>query len=176
MPLPDGELDLLLADVELSLSAYGRDRIAAVWPRGADLLARIVAGRRTAPALGDSSRGPSALALAARLADRLADRLGEPVTAAWRVLTGQSTGGPEVVYRTEWDTLLLSVRGGLWVRVAPFDARGDGSAAGAGQPPGPLRLRLRTGEAVYVPRGFMCEMSDVRKPALLLELSLPGTG
>ncbi|MCX4970695.1 hypothetical protein OHA98_39275 [Streptomyces sp. NBC_00654] len=176
MPLPDGELDLLLADVELSLSAHGRDRIAVVWPRGADLLARIVAGRRTAPALADSNRGPSARAVAARLADRLADRLGEPVTAAWRMLTGQAPGGPEVVYRTEWDTLLLSVRGALWVRVAPFDAGGDDSTAAAGRRPGPLRLRLRTGEAVYVPRGFMCEMSEVRKPTLLLELSLPGTG
>ncbi|MFG2225124.1 hypothetical protein [Streptomyces sp. NPDC048644] len=176
MPLPDGQLDLLLLDVELSLAAYGRDQLVVVWPRGADLLARSVTDRPAGSPVPDSGRGPPARALAARLSARFADRLGEPVTVAWRTLAGQPPDGrPEVAYRTEWDTLLLTVRGALRLSASPFDAGGRGSTPLARARPGPLSVRLRTGGAVYAPRGFMCEMSEASAPTLLLELSLPGT-
>ncbi|KUN16134.1 hypothetical protein AQJ11_40700 [Streptomyces corchorusii] len=178
MALPDGQLDLFLSDVELSLSAYGRDQVVVVWPRGADLLVSSLAHAAAGTPVAGSGRRPPEPALATRLAERFAVRLGAPVTAAWRALAGQPGGGrtPEVVYRTEWDTLLLTVRGALQLGVGPFDVDVHIRLPAGRERTGPLSLRLRTGEAVYAPRGFMCEMSAAAAPTLLLELTLTGTG
>lgn len=169
MPLPDGQLDPFLSDVELSLSTYGRDQLVVIWPRGADRLARSVADSLAA----DSGRSPPAGVVAARLADRLGDRLGEPVTAAWRTCLGQlSSNRHEVIYRTEWNTLLLPVRGALRLRASPFDADRYWPAFFARERTSSLNLRLRMGEAVYVPRGFICELSETAASTMLLELAL----
>ncbi|GHI09718.1 hypothetical protein AQI88_16615 [Streptomyces cellostaticus] len=167
MPLSAEDFEAFLSDVVLCLSIQHRGRVVVVWPRGADAVVETLSDHYERQSAADAGDGSPP----GRLAARLKELLGEAVTVTCRALSARGSGSdPELIYRTESDTLLLTIRGGFRLRVSPFDA------AHEPEPLGPLTLRLRAGEVIYTPRGFICEFSEARARCLLLELSLGAQG
>ncbi|MFJ3306313.1 hypothetical protein ACIPSA_24980 [Streptomyces sp. NPDC086549] len=156
-------LDLFVRDLALCLSVH-RDRgPALVWPDGADAVLSEDGGVRR----GRADPGPEREGVAAgtaRLTSGLGDLLGCRVGSSYLTLpTGaRSTGDTAAT-----DLVLLPVRGSCDGRVEP-------------SPPGQTRavldraleLRLRVGEALYVPSGFGYELNEAHSPCTLLVLAL----
>ncbi|MER7839438.1 hypothetical protein ABTY98_27040 [Streptomyces sp. NPDC096040] len=136
------ELERFVRDVALCLSVH-RDRSPAlVWPDGVDaVVAR--AGR---------------------------DEADELTSALGRVLGGEvgssfvelPLGGRSAASVAETDLVLVPVRGSCGGRV---EASPPGQGGAVLQHA--LELRLRVGEALYVPRGFVYTLNDVHTPCTL---------
>ncbi|MEW2045155.1 hypothetical protein OHS71_02850 [Streptomyces sp. NBC_00377] len=161
--------ELFVRDLALCLSVH-RDRgPALVWPDGVDAVLSEGDGvrrGRTAPPPepGPDSEPDGVAAGTARLTSGLGELLGCRVGSSYVTLhTGaQSTGNTAAT-----DLVLLPVRGSCGGRVEP-------------PPPGQTRavldraleLRLRVGEALYVPSGFGYALNGAHSPCTLLVLAL----
>ncbi|MFF3941849.1 hypothetical protein [Streptomyces phaeofaciens] len=139
-------LDHFVRDLALCLSVH-RDRSPAlVWPDGIDA---VVAEAGTEMP---------------ELTTALGALLGSEVTSSSVALEvgGHSEGNPA---RT--DLVLLPVKGSCGGRVEPSPpGRGPAVLEHA------LELRLRVGEALYVPRGFVYTLDSVHTPCTLQVLAL----
>ncbi|KUN76444.1 hypothetical protein [Streptomyces griseoruber] len=159
-------LELFVRDLALCLSVH-RDRgPALVWPDGVDAV--LVDGDPTEdghPRRGRADPEPAGVAagtdaLTSGLGELLACRVGSSYLT---LDPGTQSGGNTAAT----DLVLLPVRGSCGGRVEPA-------------PPGraravldrPLELRLRVGEALYVPSGFGYELNEAHSPCTLLVLAL----
>ncbi|WP_460072516.1 hypothetical protein [Streptomyces sp. YKOK-I1] len=163
-------LELFVRDLALCLSVH-RDRgPALVWPDGVDAVLvdavpmgdsgprRDRADPEREPDPGGGTAGTAALT--SGLGELLACRVGSSYLT---LDPGAHSGGNTAAT----DLVLLPVRGSCGGRVEPA-------------PPGraravldrPLELRLRVGEALYVPSGFGYELNEAHSPCTLLVLAL----
>ncbi|MER5198116.1 hypothetical protein ACWD3J_32285 [Streptomyces sp. NPDC002755] len=171
-------LELFVRDLALCLSVH-RDRgPALVWPDGVDAVLAGDDGVRRGRADPESGPGPEpdpdpepgpdgVAAGTTQLTSGLGELLGCRVGSTYLTLpTGaQSTGNTAAT-----DLVLLPVRGSCGGRVEP-------------SPPGQARavldraleLRLRVGEALYVPSGFGYALNGAHSPCTLLVLALHPT-
>ncbi|NBM18193.1 hypothetical protein [Streptomyces sp. GC420] len=142
----ESDLDRFVRDLTLCLSVH-RDRSPAlVWPDGIDA---VVAARHT--------DGPELTAALGAL-------LGSEVTSSFITLavgarSGRKTAGTDLV--------LLPVQGSCGGRVEP-SAPGQGPAVLEKA----LELRLRVGEALYVPTGLVYSLDAVHTPCTLQVLAV----
>ncbi|MEU1518471.1 hypothetical protein ABZ490_41085 [Streptomyces sp. NPDC005811] len=145
-------LELFVRDLALCLSVH-RDRgPALVWPDGVDAV--LVDAEPTHGVAAGTA------ALTSGLGELLACRVGSSFLT---LEPGAHSGGNTAAT----DLVLLPVRGSCGGRVEPA-------------PPGraravldrPLELRLRVGEALYVPSGFGYELNEAHSPCTLLVLAL----
>ncbi|MFJ8005313.1 hypothetical protein [Streptomyces fagopyri] len=114
---------------------------------------------------------PPALRTASEMAQEVARRLGtvlgEPVGAhVWHLAVGYET--PET--RPGRDMVLLPVRGGCECRGRPVPQQDGGAVFGT-----PVRLRLRLGEALYLPAHFCYTLAEVHAPCIVIQLVFSGT-
>ncbi|MEV5433780.1 hypothetical protein [Streptomyces sp. NPDC052701] len=162
-------LDVFARDLALCLSVH-RDRgPALVWPDGLEALvpespvadfAQVSAG--IAPVTPPPA--PPGPARAGELAEELGRLLGCEARGSFVLLPA---GAERAGTRAATDLVLLPVRGGCDCRVE-LQPRGADSAA-LGQD---LNLRLRTGEALYVPGGLTYALGGVYAPCVLQVISL----
>ncbi|MFB7333686.1 hypothetical protein ACFC00_18815 [Streptomyces adustus] len=139
-------LDRFVRDLALCLSVH-RDRSPAlVWPDGIDA---VVAG-------ADAELPGLTTALGALL--------GSEVTSSSVALP---VGGRSERNTADTDLVLLPVKGSCGGRVEPVSP-GQGRAVLEHV----LELRLRVGEALYVPRGFVYTLDFVHTPCTLQVLAL----
>ncbi|MDR6979079.1 hypothetical protein J2X68_005813 [Streptomyces sp. 3330] len=157
-------VELFVRDLALCLSVH-RDRgPALVWPDGVDA---VLAGDGTVRGRADPDPDPEPHGVAhgtAELTSGLGALLGCRVQSSYLTLPAgaQSTGNTAAT-----DLVLLPVRGSCAGRVEP-------------SPPGQARavldralaLRLRVGEALYVPSGFGYALNGAHSPCTLLVLAL----
>ncbi|MFJ9025262.1 hypothetical protein ACIRPU_35630 [Streptomyces sp. NPDC102259] len=158
-------LELFVRDLALCLSVH-RDRgPALVWPDGVDAVLSGDDGVRRGRADPEPEAEPVGVAAGTtELTSGLGELLGCRVGSSYLTLpTGaQSTGNTAAT-----DLVLLPVRGSCGGRVEP-------------SPPGraravldrALELRLRVGEALYVPSGFGYALNGAHSPCTLLVLAL----
>lgn len=143
-------LDLFVRDVALCLSV-NRDRTPAlVWPEGMDAV--VAATEPEAP--------PEVGSATTELTTRLGALLGCTVVSSSVAL---ALGARHTGTTTETDLVLLPVRGSCGGRVEPTRPR---------RPDHTLDLRLRVGEALYLPRGYTYTLNDVHTPCTLQLLTL----
>ncbi|MCX4918666.1 MULTISPECIES: hypothetical protein [unclassified Streptomyces] len=155
-------LDLFVRDVALCLSV-NRDRTPAlVWPEGIEA---VVAAAREAPPLGTPPPSPEVPYQAAELTERLGALLGCTVVSSSVAL---ARGARHTGTTTETDLVLLPVHGSCGGRVEPTHPPHPSSP----RPPHTLDLRLRVGEALYLPRGYTYTLNDVHTPCTLQLLGL----
>ncbi|MEU9447539.1 hypothetical protein [Streptomyces sp. NPDC048277] len=142
----EADLGHFVRDLALCLSVH-RDRSPAlVWPDGIDA---VVAGAgRELP----------------ELTSALGALLGSEVTSSFVELP---VGGSSDGNTAETDLMLLPVKGSCGGRVEP-SVPGLGSAVLEHA----LELRLRVGEVLYVPRGFVYTLDAVHTPCTLQVLAL----
>ncbi|MFI7501490.1 hypothetical protein ACIBVL_23895 [Streptomyces sp. NPDC049687] len=139
-------LSRFVEDLALCLAVH-RDRSpAVVWPEGIDA---TVAGRG-----GELSELPTSLGAL----------LGAEVTSSVLVLP---VGGRSDADTTEGDLVLLPLKGSCGSRVTP-SVPGQGSTV----PEHTLELRLRVGEALYVPQSYAYTLNAVHIPCTLQILTL----
>lgn len=154
-------LDLFVRDVALCLSV-NRDRTPAlVWPEGIEA---VVAAAREAPPLGMPPSSPEVPPEATELTARLGILLGCTVVSSSVAL---ALGARHTGTTTETDLVLLPVHGSCGGRVEPTRPQHP-----AAHPQHTLELRLRVGEALYLPRGYTYTLNDVHTPCTLQILAL----
>ncbi|WP_416981260.1 hypothetical protein [Streptomyces sp. T028] len=156
-------LELLVRDLALCLSVH-RDRgPAMVWPDGVDAVLSGDGGVRRGRE-GPRREPDGVAAGTAKLTSSLGELLGCRVGSSYLTLpTGTRNAGNTAAT----DLVFLPVRGSCGGRVEPA-------------PPGraravldrPLELRLRVGEALYVPYGLGYELNQAHAPCTLLVLAL----
>lgn len=160
------QLGLFVRDLALCLSVH-RDRSPAlVWPDGVDAVLAGVCGvprQRTDPG-PDKARPDAAATGLGELTAALGSQLGCEVGGSFVVLP---TGGQSTGTTSGTDLVLLPVRGSCGGRVERSPS-GEGTAVLDRA----LELRLRVGEALYVPRGFHYTLNEARSPCTLLVLAL----
>jgi hypothetical protein len=166
----EADLDLFVRDLALCLSVH-RDRSPAlVWPDGIDAVTAAVRGepaRSTEPG-PDGMEGPDGpevvVSETLELTTALGDLLGCEVVSSFIVLP---KGAQRADNAAKTDLVLVPVRGSCGGRVEPFSP-----AHGRTVLDHALELRLRVGEALYVPRGFLYTLNDVHTPCTLQVLAL----
>ncbi|MEU1179842.1 hypothetical protein ABZ464_19725 [Streptomyces sp. NPDC005820] len=157
------DLERFVRDLALCLSVHHDRGPALVWPDGVDtVLAEDGGLRRGRADPGPEPDGVAAgtAALTFSLGALLSCRVGSSYLA---LDPGAQSGGNTAAT----DLVLLPVRGSCDGRVEPA-------------PPGraravldrPLELRLRVGEALYVPSGFDYALNEAHSPCTLLVLAL----
>ncbi|CAL9655673.1 hypothetical protein [Streptomyces sp. Tu 3180] len=160
-------LDVFARDLALCLSVH-RDRgPALVWPDGLEALAaepsladfaQVIAGTATA------TTPPMPPGCPGGVAEELGRLLGCEVRRSLVLLLA---GEERPDNRAATDLVLLPVQGGCDCRVE-LEPRGADPAAS----PRDLNLRLRVGEALYVPGGLTYALGGVHAPCLLQVISL----
>ncbi|MFH8803875.1 hypothetical protein ACH4F6_30480 [Streptomyces sp. NPDC017936] len=164
-------LERFARDLAMCLSVH-RDRgPALVWPDGLEALVAESSVAGFAQATAGAGPGsppvmPSGPARAEELAGEVGRLLGCEVRSSLLLLPA---GAERPGHEAATDLVLLSVRGGCDCRVE-LRPRGAGCAA-RGQDPA-LNLRLRVGEALYVPGGLTYALGGVRAPCILQVISL----
>ncbi|MEU8792454.1 hypothetical protein [Streptomyces sp. NPDC048643] len=154
-------LDLFVRDVALCLSV-NRDRTPAlVWPEGIEA---VVAAAGEAPPLDMPSTSPEVPPGETDLTNRLGMLLGCTVVSTSVAL---ALGARHTGTTTETDLVLLPVHGSCGGRVEPTRP-----AHPSPRPQHTLDLRLRVGEALYLPRGYTYTLNDVHTPCTLQILAL----
>ncbi|OIJ62751.1 hypothetical protein [Streptomyces mangrovisoli] len=153
-------LDLFVRDLALCLSVH-RDRSPAlVWPDGVDT---VLAGMRGVPRQRADAELPGVAAGTADLTTGLGELLGCRVGSRYVTLPT----GAEGPATAATDLVVLPVLGGCAGRVDPAPpGRARAALTRA------LEVRLRVGEALYVPRGFGYTLAGTRSPCTLLVLAL----
>ncbi|MGW2640685.1 hypothetical protein [Streptomyces sp. NPDC001348] len=162
-------LEVFARDLALCLSV-NRDRgPALVWPDGVEALVAESSVADLAQAAAGTVQGtpppaPSGLARAAELSAELGRLLNCEVRSSLVLLpTGEVRTGD----RAATDLVLLPVRGGCDCRVRLEPRAPEPTAAEQ-----VLNLRLRVGEALYVPAGLGYSLGGVHAPCVLQVLSL----
>jgi hypothetical protein len=159
------DLERFVRDLALCLSVHRDKSPALVWPDGIDaVVARTVRprGRRHAdagPAGPDADRDE-----ADELTSALGKMLGSEVTGWFVELPLGARRGGNVA---ETDLVLMPVHGSCGGRVEASAPGADGAVLEHA-----LELRLRVGEALYVPRGFVYTLYDVHTPCTLQVLAV----
>ncbi|MFD8263138.1 hypothetical protein ACFV19_30475 [Streptomyces griseoluteus] len=164
-------LERFARDLAMCLSVH-RDRgPALVWPDGLEALVTESSVARMEQATawtgpGSPSVMPSGPARAEELAGEVGRLLGCEVRSSLLLLpAGEERSDNEAAT----DRVLLPVRGACDCRVE-LDPRGADRAP-CGQAPA-LNLRLRVGEALYVPGGLTYALGGVHAPCILHVISL----
>jgi hypothetical protein len=157
-------------DIDLCVSTHRGATPALVWPAHGDrvLEALVVPPAALSLAEGAAFAGASverreAGDETAALTSRLGSRLGADVIAFYLAL-GQGALTDDV--SSDAETLLLTFSGGCACSVALRSEEDGGSTAG-------LHLRLRLGEALYIPARRAFRVAGVHASCLLLELRFP---
>ncbi|MFF9203827.1 hypothetical protein ACF1AE_18730 [Streptomyces sp. NPDC014986] len=162
-------VDVFARDLALCLSVH-RDRSPAlVWPDGMEALvaessvddfAQATAGIASAV----SSPAPSGPGRAGEMAEELGRLLGCEVRRSLVLLLA---GEERADNRAATDLVLLPVQGGCDCRVELKPRDADSAACAQN-----LNLRLRSGEALYVPSGLTYTLGGVYTPCVLQVISL----
>lgn len=167
------DLERFVRDLALCLSVHRGRSPALVWPEGVDaVVARAARGRR-----GSGSASPSAPGrdgdekrdVSSELTRALGAALGTEVSSSWVELP---MGAESPGNTAETDLVLAPVRGSCGGRV---EASPPGQVAAVLNHP--LELRLRAGQALYVPSGFVYTLNNVHTPCTLQVFAVhPSTG
>ncbi|MER6441345.1 hypothetical protein ABT275_33940 [Streptomyces sp. NPDC001185] len=162
-------LEVFARDLALCLSV-NRDRgPALVWPDGVEALVAESSVADLAQAAAETAPGtpppPSpGLARATELSEEIGRLLNCEVHSSFILLPA---GAERTGDRATTDLVLLPVRGGCECRVHLEPRNPEPTAAEQ-----VLNLRLRAGEALYVPAGLGYALGGVHAPCVLLVLSL----
>ncbi|MGW7545608.1 hypothetical protein ACWGKQ_31530 [Streptomyces sp. NPDC054770] len=158
------DLELLVRDLALCLSVHRDKSPALVWPEGIDA---VVAGAREVLSQGvvPGAQEPQRVSAGtAEVASALGELLGCEVDSSFIVLP---TGAQHTGDTAKTDLVLLPVQGSCGGRVEPSAPGQDGAVLDHA-----LELRLRVGEALYVPCGFVYTLNGVHAPCTLQVLAL----
>jgi hypothetical protein len=165
---PD-DMDNFLHDIAISVSLHQGVRPALVWPEGCDsvpdeLVALLVRDGYPRKAQDNSpSRRPAGFEI-----DDLTRGLGALLNVSvrsfyWELAARQETDR----IRSGADAILLALTGACAFQIRPGGTEGNERTSDT-----LLNLRLRPGEALYIPQSFDYVIADVHTPSVLLELLL----
>lgn len=162
-------LDVSVRDLALCVAVH-RDRgPALVWPDGLDtLLAESSVADFARATVGTAPTTPPPAPPGPDRAGELAEELGRLLNCEARsALVPLPAGEERADNRAATDLVLLPVQGGCDCRVELKPRGADPAACDQD-----LRLRLRTGEALYVPGGLAYALGGVYAPCVLQVISL----